>query len=143
MAKRWYVVHAYSGFEKKVVSSLKERIALAGMEEAFGDILVPTEEVVEMRSGQKRGTYDRSCFSSHPGSRSPPHCVRALRGYFFPQCDGRCAVMEAFVIAIVFVTAWFLGAESRQVDPEPHAESEAVSISDQIDDRERSGVRRW
>ncbi|HBD11818.1 MAG TPA: transcription termination/antitermination protein NusG [Porticoccaceae bacterium] len=54
MAKRWYVVHAYSGFEKKVVSSLKERIALAGMEEAFGDILVPTEEVVEMRSGQKR-----------------------------------------------------------------------------------------
>lgn len=46
--------------------------------------------------------------------------------------------MEAFVIAIFFVTAWFLGAESRQVDPEPRAESEAVSISDQVDDRERS-----
>lgn len=46
--------------------------------------------------------------------------------------------MEAFVMAIVFVTAWFLGAESRQVDPEPRAESEAVSISDQIDDRERA-----
>ena len=46
--------------------------------------------------------------------------------------------MEAFVIAIVFVTAWFLGAESRQVDPEPRAESEAVSIDDQIDDRERA-----
>ena len=46
--------------------------------------------------------------------------------------------MEAFVIAIVFVTAWFLGAESRQVDPEPRAESEAVSIGDQIDDRECS-----
>ena len=43
--------------------------------------------------------------------------------------------MEAFVIAIVFVTAWVIGAESRQVDPEPRAESEAVSISDQIDDR--------
>lgn len=46
--------------------------------------------------------------------------------------------MEAFVIAIVFVTAWVMGAESRHVDPEPRAESETVSISDQIDDRERS-----
>lgn len=46
--------------------------------------------------------------------------------------------MEAFVIAIVVVTAWFLGAESRHVDPEPRAESEAVSINDQIDDRECS-----
>ena len=54
MAKRWYVVHAYSGFEKKVASSLKERIELRGMQDKFGDVLVPTEEVVEMRSGQKR-----------------------------------------------------------------------------------------
>ena len=46
--------------------------------------------------------------------------------------------MEAFVIAIVFVTAWVMGAESRQVDPEPRAESEAVSISDRVDDRERA-----
>lgn len=54
MAKRWYVVHAYSGFEKKVATSLKERIELHGMQEKFGEVLVPTEEVVEMRSGQKR-----------------------------------------------------------------------------------------
>jgi transcriptional antiterminator NusG len=54
MAKRWYVVHAYSGFEKKVRQSLIDRVALAGMQEQFGDILVPTEEVVEMRGGQKR-----------------------------------------------------------------------------------------
>ena len=54
MAKRWYVVHAYSGFEKKVATSLKDRIELHGMQEKFGDVLVPTEEVVEMRSGQKR-----------------------------------------------------------------------------------------
>jgi transcription termination/antitermination protein NusG len=54
MAKRWYVVHAYSGYEKKVASSLKERIALYGMQDKFGEVLVPTEEVVEMRSGQKR-----------------------------------------------------------------------------------------
>lgn len=54
MAKRWYVVHAYSGFEHHVKRSLEERIKRSGMEEKFGDILVPTEEVVEMRSGQKR-----------------------------------------------------------------------------------------
>jgi transcriptional antiterminator NusG len=54
MAKRWYVVHAYSGFEKNVMRTLKERVALEGMDEQFGDILVPTEEVVEMRDGKKR-----------------------------------------------------------------------------------------
>src|SRR6218665_1858604 len=54
MAKRWYVVHAYSGFEKKVATSLKERIERFDMQEKFGEVLVPTEEVVEMRGGQKR-----------------------------------------------------------------------------------------
>lgn len=54
MAKRWYVVHAYSGFEHSVERALRERIARAGMEHAFGDVLVPTEEVIEMRGGQKR-----------------------------------------------------------------------------------------
>lgn len=54
MAKRWYVVHAYSGYEKHVMRSLNERVKLAGMEDVFGEILVPTEEVVEMRNGQKR-----------------------------------------------------------------------------------------
>jgi len=54
MSKRWYVVHAYSGYEKKVALAIKERIDLAGMEEEFGEILVPTEEVVEIRGGQKR-----------------------------------------------------------------------------------------
>lgn len=54
MALRWYVVHAYSGFESHVKRSLEERIALKGMEDKFAEILVPTEEVVEMRDGQKR-----------------------------------------------------------------------------------------
>ncbi|MGD8484736.1 MAG: transcription termination/antitermination protein NusG [Thioalkalispiraceae bacterium] len=54
MALRWYVVHAYSGFESHVKRSLEERVKLKGMEEKFGEILVPTEEVVEMRDGQKR-----------------------------------------------------------------------------------------
>jgi transcriptional antiterminator NusG len=53
-SKRWYVVHAYSGHEKKVANSLRERVARAGMQDLFGDILVPTEEVIEMRGGQKR-----------------------------------------------------------------------------------------
>lgn len=53
MAKRWYVVHAYSGFEKSVQRALLERIDRAGMQELFGEILVPVEEVVEMKGGQK------------------------------------------------------------------------------------------
>ena len=52
--KRWYVVHAYSGFEKSVAQALRDRIVRMGMEDRFGDVMVPTEEVVEMRSGQKR-----------------------------------------------------------------------------------------
>ena len=51
---RWYVIHAFSGYEKKVVGSLRERIELSGLQDRFGEILVPTEEVVEMKGGQKR-----------------------------------------------------------------------------------------
>ena len=54
MTLRWYVVHAYSNFEHKVKKSLEERIELDGMQDKFGKILVPTEEVVEMKNGQKR-----------------------------------------------------------------------------------------
>lgn len=54
MAKRWYVVHAYSGFENRVRQSLMERIERSGLQDKFGEILIPTEEVVEMKEGQKR-----------------------------------------------------------------------------------------
>jgi transcriptional antiterminator NusG len=64
MAKRWYVVHAYSGYEKQVMRSLDERIKRAGMEDLFGDVLVPTEEVVEMKGGQKRRS-DRKFFPGY------------------------------------------------------------------------------
>jgi transcriptional antiterminator NusG len=64
MAKRWYVVHAYSGYEKQVKRSLEDRIALNSMEELFGDVLVPTEEVVEMKGGQKRRS-DRKFFPGY------------------------------------------------------------------------------
>ena len=53
MTKRWYVVHVYSGFEKSVQRALVERIERSGMKDKFGQILVPVEEVVEMKSGQK------------------------------------------------------------------------------------------
>ena len=51
---RWYVVHAYSGYEKTVMRSLKERIDESRIQDCFGEVLVPTEEVVEMRGGVKR-----------------------------------------------------------------------------------------
>lgn len=52
--KRWYVIHAHSGFENRVVNMLNERIRLNNLEHRFGEIIVPTEEVIEMRNGQKR-----------------------------------------------------------------------------------------
>jgi len=54
MSLHWYVVHAYSGYETHVMRSLKERINRSGLQDKFGQVLVPTEEVVEMREGQKR-----------------------------------------------------------------------------------------
>ena len=53
MAKRWYVVHVYSGFEKKIAQQLKEQAAQKGLADQFDEILVPSEQVVEMRRGQK------------------------------------------------------------------------------------------
>jgi len=64
MAKRWYVIHAYSGYEKQVKRSLEDRIQRAALEEMFGDVLVPTEEVVEMKGGQKRRS-DRKFFPGY------------------------------------------------------------------------------
>jgi transcription termination/antitermination protein NusG len=53
MAMRWYIVHAYSNFERKVAESIKERAAAAGLSDQFEEVLVPMEEVVEMRRGRK------------------------------------------------------------------------------------------
>ena len=64
MAKRWYVVHAYSGFEKQAKRSLEDRIERAEMQDMFGQVLVPTEEVVEMKGGQKRRS-DRKFFPGY------------------------------------------------------------------------------
>jgi transcription termination/antitermination protein NusG len=58
-AKRWYIVHAYSGMEKAVERNLRERIDRAAMQDKFGRILVPTEEVVELKNGKKSVTERR------------------------------------------------------------------------------------
>ena len=64
MSKKWYVVHAYSGFEKSVQRALAERIQRQGMQDKFGQVLVPVEEVVEMKSGQK-STSERKFFPGY------------------------------------------------------------------------------
>ena len=53
MAKKWYVVHVYSGFEKKIAQQIKEQAAQKGLAEQFDEVLVPSEQVVELRRGQK------------------------------------------------------------------------------------------
>ena len=53
MPKSWYIIHSYSGFEKKVAETLRSRVEAAGLSEHFGDIMIPTEDVIEMRNGKK------------------------------------------------------------------------------------------
>ncbi|RWU11217.1 transcription termination/antitermination protein NusG [Pseudidiomarina gelatinasegens] len=62
--KRWYVVQAFSGYEKRVADSLREHIKMHGMEDKFGEVLVPTEEVVEMKGG-KRAKSERKFFPGY------------------------------------------------------------------------------
>ena len=61
MSKEWFVVHAYSGYENKVREALLERIERYGMEKNFGEIMVPSEEVVELRGGKERKTQRKFC----------------------------------------------------------------------------------
>ena len=64
MARAWYILHTYSGFEEKVKTTMLERIRKAGQEEMFGEILVPTEQVVEMIQGEKK-TSTRKFFPGY------------------------------------------------------------------------------
>ncbi len=64
MARAWYILHTYSGFEEKVKTNMLERIKKAGQEEMFGEILVPTEQVVEMIQGAKK-TSTRKFFPGY------------------------------------------------------------------------------
>ena len=64
MAKKWYVVHAYSSFEKKVKSAIEERVRIEGKSDFFDEILVPSEDVVELRAG-KKVTSERKFFPGY------------------------------------------------------------------------------
>lgn len=63
--KRWYIVQAFSGFERRVKETLEQRIADAGLQDSFGAILVPTEEVVEMKKGGKKQRSERKFFPGY------------------------------------------------------------------------------
>ncbi len=115
MAKEWYVVHAYSGFENQVKKALLERIGRAGMEEKFGEILVPTEEVVEMKEGQQRRS-ERKFFP----------------GYVLVQMEMNDDTWH--LVKEVPRVMGFIGASRGR--PTPISEREA----DQILDRVREGV---
>lgn len=112
-AMRWFVVQAFSNYEKRVKLSLEERIQRNGMQEFFGDILVPTEDVVEMKAGQKR-TSERKFFP----------------GYVLVQM-----VMNDETWHLVKSTprvSGFIGGKAS--DPTPLTDAEAMGILQQVQD---------
>src|SRR5690625_5226551 len=113
MAKRWYVIHAYSGYEKRVAAALRERIELHGMQDSFGEILVPTEEVVEMRDGQKR-KRERKFFP----------------GYVLVQMELNAASLH--LVKDTPRVMGFIGGKAYR--PAPITEKEAEAILQRVDD---------
>ncbi|WP_455384783.1 transcription termination/antitermination protein NusG [Acidihalobacter prosperus] len=108
---RWYVVHAYSGFEQQVKKAIEEHVQRAGMQESFGEILVPTEEVVEIREGQKRRS-ERKFFP----------------GYVLVQMDMNDATWH--LIRNVPRVLGFIGGSPDK--PSPITEKEAEAILNRI-----------
>lgn len=113
MSKRWYVVHTFSGFEKQVQNSLREHIKRAGKEDMFGEILVPTEDIVELRGGQKR-TSERKFFP----------------GYVLVQMEMNDDVWH-LVKNVPRVTGFIGGSGSK---PTPISDKEAQVILQQVQD---------
>ncbi|MDO9214400.1 MAG: transcription termination/antitermination protein NusG [Methylococcales bacterium] len=111
MALRWYVVHAYSNFENKVKQALEERVKREGLEQYFGQILVPTEEVVEMRMGQQRKS-ERKFFP----------------GYVLVQMELTDETWH--LVKDVPRVLGFIGGTSDR--PAPISEKEAMSILDRV-----------
>ncbi len=116
MAKRWYIIHAYSNFENKVADSIRERAAQQGLTEAFEQILVPTEKVVEVRRGRKVDT-ERKFFP----------------GYVLAKMDLTDQVFH--LIKNTPKVTGFLGADNK---PQPISENEALRIMTQV----QEGVER-
>jgi transcription termination/antitermination protein NusG len=113
MALRWYVVHAYSNFENKVKQALEERIKREGLEEYFGKILVPTEEIVEMRMGQQRKS-ERKFFP----------------GYVLVQMELTDETWH--LVKDVPRVLGFIGGTSDR--PAPISEKEAMSILNKVEE---------
>jgi transcription termination/antitermination protein NusG len=110
MAKRWYIVHAHSNFEKKVAESIKERAAAAGLAQLFDEVLVPMEEVVEVRRGRKVST-ERKFFP----------------GYVLVKMD---MTDQAYhLIKNTAKVTGFLGANNK---PMPISDDEAMRILHQV-----------
>lgn len=110
MAKRWYVVHVYSGSEKRVAESIREQARQYGLEDQITEVLVPTEEVVEMRRGKKVST-ERKFFP----------------GYILIQMDMNDQSWH--LVSNTPKVTGFLGTEKR---PSPISEREAMRIIDQV-----------
>ena len=106
MNKRWYIVHAHSNFEKKVAASIREQAAQRGLEEKFDEILVPTENVTEVRKGRKVAA-ERKFFP----------------GYVLVKCDLSDDIYH--LIKNTPKVTGFLGADKRPV-PIPDAEAERI-----------------
>ena len=110
MSMRWYIVHAYSNFEKKVAESIKEGAAQRSLTAKFEEILVPTEQVVEIRKGRKVNT-ERKFFP----------------GYVLVKCDLTDDVFH--LIKNTPKVTGFLGADNK---PQPISEAEAMRIKGQV-----------
>jgi transcriptional antiterminator NusG len=112
--KKWYAVHTYAGFENKAKKSLEDKIKMEGMEEHFGQILVPTEQVVEMREGQKRTTRRKT-----------------MPGYIFVEMTMNTA-SKSLVKNTPKVTG-FLGAQDP-ADPPALRDHEVKQLTAQVTD---------
>lgn len=116
MAKRWYIVHAYTNFERKVADAIKERAKAAGLADLFEEVLVPTEEVVEIKRGRKIQVERKF-----------------LPGYVLVKME---MTDSAFLlIKNTPKVTGFLGAENK---PMPISEEEAMRILHQV----QEGVER-
>jgi transcriptional antiterminator NusG len=112
MTKRWYIVHAYSNFEKKVAESIREQAAQRGLTEKFDEVMVPTEQVVEVRRGRKVNA-ERKFFP----------------GYVLVKCDLSDDVYH--LIKNTPKVTGFLGADNK---PMPIPDREAERIKGQVAD---------
>jgi transcriptional antiterminator NusG len=106
MAKQWYIIHTYSGFEKKVKESLEGRARAFGLEDRIGRIVIPTEEVVEVRGG-KKVTTSRLCYP----------------GYVLVEMD-----MDDHTWHVVRSTPWVTGFVGSGQHPTPLSEEEVQEI---------------